>query len=279
MLLFNRIKNLSTLSDTEQKISHYILEHANSVTTMSIQELAEKTYTSPATITRYCRKMDTEGFSDFKVQLAKELNAHHGIEGRIRDDLPFKKNQTTTEIIDSILNLSYQSMQDTYNSLNFQQLNQIARMIYEAPHLYLYGSGQSLILCEDFQYKLFRIEKDCNFESNVGFQFMKTHTQPEDSIALVISYYGTGINNLRIMASLKERNIPIILITGPNTNPLCDYATEVVHVAPQEELITKMASFSSRTAIQLVLDFIYALVFSFEYEDNQERIESSTLLP
>ncbi|MEG0726537.1 MAG: winged helix-turn-helix transcriptional regulator, partial [Erysipelothrix sp.] len=63
MLLFNRIKNLSTLSDTEQKISHYILEHANSVTTMSIQELAEKTYTSPATITRYCRKMDTEGFS------------------------------------------------------------------------------------------------------------------------------------------------------------------------------------------------------------------------
>ncbi|WZU00662.1 SIS domain-containing protein [Erysipelothrix sp. D19-032] len=76
---------------------------------------------------------------------------------------------------------------------------------------------------------------------------MKTHTQPKDSLAIVISYYGTSINNLRIMTSLKDRNVPIVLITGPNDNPLVPLADEVIHVAPQEELMTKMASFSSRT--------------------------------
>lgn len=62
------------------------------------------------------------------------------------------------------------------------------------------------------------------------------------------------------------------MITGPKTNPLCDYADEVVHVPPQEELIKKMASFSSRAAIQLVIDIIYAYVFSFNYDKNSQML-------
>ena len=277
MLLINRIRDFDRLSETEIKISEYILAHPNEVISLSIQQLAQRTFTSTATITRYCRKMQTDGFTDFKVRLTRELSTSPRGQ-RVRDDLPFNKNESTNQILESILNLNYQSMQDTYNSIDQQQLNRVARAIHQSPHIYLYGTGQSLILCQDFQYKLFRIEKDCNLESAVGFQFMKTHTQPKDSLAIVISYYGTSINNLRIMTSLKDRNVPIVLITGPNDNPLVPLADEVIHVAPQEELMTKMASFSSRTAIQLVLDMIYALVFSFDYEMNQTRIEDSSII-
>ncbi|CAM4335982.1 MurR/RpiR family transcriptional regulator [Erysipelothrix aquatica] len=277
MLLINRIRDFDKLSETEIKISEYILAHPNEVISLSIQQLAQRTFTSTATITRYCKKMQTDGFTDFKVRLTRELSTSPRGQ-RVRDDLPFNKNESTNQILESILNLNYQSMQDTYNSIDQQQLNRVARAIHQSPHIYLYGTGQSLILCQDFQYKLFRIEKDCNLESAVGFQFMKTHTQPKDSLAIVISYYGTSINNLRIMTSLKDRNVPIVLITGPNDNPLVPLADEVIHVAPQEELMTKMASFSSRTAIQLVLDMIYALVFSFDYEMNQTRIEDSSII-
>lgn len=277
MLLINRIRDFDKLSETEIKISEYILAHPNEVISLSIQQLAQRTFTSTATITRYCKKMQTDGFTDFKVRLTRELSTSPRGQ-RVRDDLPFNKNESTNQILESILNLNYQSMQDTYNSIDQQQLNRVARAIHQSPHIYLYGTGQSLILCQDFQYKLFRIEKDCNLESAVGFQFMKTHTQPKDSLAIVISYYGTSINNLRIMTSLKDRNVPIVLITGPNDNPLVPLADEVIHVAPQEELMTKMASFSSRTAIQLVLDMIYALVFSFDYEMNQTRIENSSII-
>ncbi len=277
MLLINRIRDFDKLSETEIKISEYILAHPNEVISLSIQQLAQRTFTSTATITRYCKKLQTDGFTDFKVRLTRELSTSPRGQ-RVRDDLPFNKNESTNQILESILNLNYQSMQDTYNSIDQQQLNRVARAIHQSPHIYLYGTGQSLILCQDFQYKLFRIEKDCNLESAVGFQFMKTHTQPKDSLAIVISDYGTSINNLRIMTSLKDRNVPIVLITGPNDNPLVPLADEVIHVAPQEELMTKMASFSSRTAIQLVLDMIYALVFSFDYEMNQTRIEDSSII-
>lgn len=272
MLLINRIKNSTQLSDAELKIAHYILENPHSVTQLTIHELSEATFASASTITRFCRKMKTDGFSDFKVKLASELSSFSITDKRIRDDVPFQKDQSTSEIVQTILSLNYQSMNDTYNQINIEQLDRIAHMIYEAPHIYLYGSGQSLILAQDFQYKLFRIELDCNLESAMGFQSLKAHTQPRDSIAVIISYYGQNENNLSIVKSLNERNIPYILITGPLNNPLCPNAAEIVHVSPQEELVTKMASFSSRTSMQLVLDFIYALIFAIDYEKNQDII-------
>ena len=273
MLLFNQLKNYENFSDTEDKISEYILENAKEVTNMTIQDLAKATYSSPSTISRFCQKLNVEGFSEFKVKLASEMGNYQNQDTRIEDDLPFSQNQAPKEIIQSIYNLNLQSLSDTYNHLDFDQLQRVAIMINQSPHLYLYGTGQSLILAQDFQYKLYRIMKDCHLETQVGFQHTKAYTQPQDSVTMIISYYGKNINNLRIMKYLHEKKIPVILITGPNTNPLCQYASEVIHVPAQEQLMKKMASYSSRTAIQLVLDFIYALIFALDYEHNQKIVE------
>lgn len=273
MLLFNQLKNYENFSDTEDKISEYILENAKEVTNMTIQDLAKATYSSPSTISRFCQKLNVEGFSEFKVKLASEMGNYQNQDTRIEDDLPFSQNQAPKEIIQSIYNLNLQSLSDTYNHLDFDQLQRVAIMINQSPHLYLYGTGQSLILAQDFQYKLYRIMKDSHLETQVGFQHAKAYTQPKDSVTMIISYYGNNINNLRIIKYLHEKKIPVILITGPNTNPLCQYASEVIHVPAQEQLMKKMASYSSRTAIQLVLDFIYALIFALDYEHNQKIVE------
>ncbi|QIK68835.1 MurR/RpiR family transcriptional regulator [Erysipelothrix sp. HDW6C] len=269
MLLINRLKNETNVSSAEAKVVDFILQDPKRIINITIHELAELTFSSASTITRFCRKMQTDGFSDFKLQLARELSASNVSGERIEDNLPFAPNQTSQEIINRILNLNFQSMNDTYNQIDLPQIERIARQIYEAPSLYLYGTGQSLILAQDFQYKLLNLGISCDLESQVGFQIMKAGAQPKDSLALIVSYYGQGQENKRIKQVLTGLGIPYILFTGPNENPLCEGAHEVVHVPPQEELILKMASFSSRTAIQLVLDFVYALIFSFDYENNR----------
>lgn len=273
MLLMNRIKNEEHFSDSEQVVADYVLKNAKAVVSMTIHELAAEVFTSAATITRFCRRLNTDGFSDFKVLLARDLSSFSISKDRISTDLPFGANQSAATIMDSILNLNYQSMQDTYNHLDQEQIERISSLIFKSPHIYLYGMGQSLIQALEFQYKLYRIGIDAHLEMNAGFQLMKSATQPSDSLTILISYYGTGPENLRLVESLSERNLPYILITGPEENPLCPLALEVIHVPPQEELVTKMASYSSRTAIQLVLDLIYALVFSYDYEKNTGVVE------
>ncbi len=274
MLLINRLKKQENFSDTEKQIANYVLHNPEKTTKMTIHELSEQTYASASSITRFCQKMHTEGFPEFKVELAREMSHFYIDEQRVEDNLPFTENESPEKIVKNILNLNLQSLTDTYEHLDLQQLVRVASQINKAKHVYLYGTGQSLILAQDFQYKMYRIHRDCHLETQVGFQHIKAYTQNNDeSVVMMISYYGKGINNLQIIKELHKRDIPVILITGPNMNPLCQYASEIIQVPAQEELMKKMASFSSRSAIQLVLDLLYALIFSFDYQKNKAIVE------
>ena len=268
MLLLNRLKETEHFSDSEIKIANYVYEFPQNVITMTIHELADATYTSASSVTRFCRKVDTEGFSELKLQLAKEINSFSLSDTRIADDVPFEKQDDPEVVARNILNLNLQAMMDTFHVLDLKQIARVAQMIMDGEETFLYGEGQSLLLCEDFQYKLLRIGINSNLSSQAGFQVMKAASQNKRSIAVIISYYGRGQNNLLIAMQLKRLGVPVVLITGPKDNPLCAYADEVIHVPPQEELMKKMASFSSRAAIQLVIDIIYAYVFSFDYDHN-----------
>ncbi|NLW15423.1 MAG: MurR/RpiR family transcriptional regulator [Erysipelothrix sp.] len=273
MLVLDRIKDNKHLSDSEVKIAQYILENPKKVIEMTIFELSDATYASASTITRFCRKVEVDGFSDLKLQIAKELNTYALSDTRIKGNLPFTKIDSHQNIASNIMNLNIQSMLDTYNNVDIEQLVRISKDIQDAYDINLYGSGQSLILCEDLQYKLFRIGIDSNLVIQKGFQRLKSGSQRKDSLTIMISYYGQGSHNLEVLKALKERGTKNILITGPKINPLVEYADEVVHVPPQEELMEKMASYSSRAAMQLVIDIIYALVFSFNYEENQAKLQ------
>ncbi len=272
MLLIDKLQVSDNFSDSEQKIAQYVLDNAQDVTGMTIYELSDKTYSSTATITRFCRKLELEGFSDLKIQLAKELSTFSLSDKRIAQDTPFTKVDAPQDIAQSILNLNIQSLLDTYNHIDVNQLNRIAKMIAKTESVFIYGRGQSLILAEEFQYKLLRIGISASVALQDGFQGMTSFAQPKNSAAIMISYYGVSSYNLDVIKALKSRGITVVLITGPNKNPLINFANEVVHVPSHEELMVKMASYSSRAAMQLVIDIIYALVFSYDYDRNSRYV-------
>ena len=56
--------------EQEKKIANYILQNHKDVVNMTISELAEASGTSVATISRFCRKCDVDGFHHLKIGLA-----------------------------------------------------------------------------------------------------------------------------------------------------------------------------------------------------------------
>ena len=67
-----KIKICDNLTKNEEKLSKYILENVNEVIYDSIQSIAYKTNTSPAAIIRFSKKLGYNGFSELKVDLAKD---------------------------------------------------------------------------------------------------------------------------------------------------------------------------------------------------------------
>ncbi|UUX35411.1 MurR/RpiR family transcriptional regulator [Fundicoccus culcitae] len=205
MMLLNRIKSKQNFSDSELKIANYVNEFPQKVISMTIQELADVTYTSTSSVTRFCRKVDTEGFSELKLQLAKEINNFNLTDKRIEHDIPFQKEANQQEIAHNILNLNIQAILDTFSVLDLNQLERVAQQIVEARGIYFYGKGQSLILCEDFQYKLYRVGINALLTPASDYQIMQSMTQPEGSLAIVISYFGIGQTNQSVVKILNNK--------------------------------------------------------------------------
>ena len=62
-----------TLSRSNQKIATYILEHADSLSSMTITQVSQKTGVSPSGVTRFCQAFGFSGFSEFKYYVSTNL--------------------------------------------------------------------------------------------------------------------------------------------------------------------------------------------------------------
>ena len=54
-----------SFSKTEEKIADYIIEHPEAALSSSVEDLAQATKTSGATVVRFCRTIGFRGFMDF----------------------------------------------------------------------------------------------------------------------------------------------------------------------------------------------------------------------
>lgn len=75
MFSYNKIQNLNEL---ELSLYNYIMKNSEKVIYMRIRELANEAHVSTTTILRFCKKLDCEGFSEFKVKFKMYLEQSGG---------------------------------------------------------------------------------------------------------------------------------------------------------------------------------------------------------
>ena len=103
--------SIASFNELETSLYNYISQNLDKVAYMRIRELADETHVSTATILRFCRKLNCDGFSEFKVKLKMYLeedkrtyikSAQHSIveffERTIKGDLDEKINEAAIQI-------------------------------------------------------------------------------------------------------------------------------------------------------------------------------------
>lgn len=91
MGLLKKIELANNFSSVERILGKYVLENGEKVLNMSTKELAKATFTSPASIVRFCRKLEYEGYNDFKIALAAQLQYSRLSNDDINANYPFLK--------------------------------------------------------------------------------------------------------------------------------------------------------------------------------------------
>lgn len=59
---------ISTLNDTEMQVYNTVIKSGDKVMYMTIRELADAAGVSTTSVLRFCRKMQCDGYSEFRIR-------------------------------------------------------------------------------------------------------------------------------------------------------------------------------------------------------------------
>ena len=206
MKILTQFNDLERFSDAEQSLIEWILNNDEKLLTMSTKELANATYTSPATIVRLCQKLGLKGYNDFKIRYAKEIDINKKNNMQVSANYPFKKEDSFEKISVSLAQLFKEVIDETQELLNYEDLDKIADALIEADVIDVYSTSLPLICAMDFEKKLMHIGKRINVASMDGEQeFLVSNSTPRHC-AIIISYSGQTEKQINLaMVAEKEK--------------------------------------------------------------------------
>ncbi|SKC36838.1 MurR/RpiR family transcriptional regulator [Maledivibacter halophilus] len=259
-------------TQTEVKLSEYILSNVQEISNLSVQNLAELSNTSPATVIRFCKKLGYSGFQDFKIDLIKYTT------NKEKSNLNVYEDITTKDNINQVMQkLSFQNIkviEDTIKLLDGEAIQKAIDCIEQAERTYIYGVGASGLVAKDFQYKLMRIKKTVISYSDTHTQLALSANMEKGDVAIGISYSGRTLETYKAIEKANERGATTISITKYGKSPLSDIADINIYVAGGEQNI-RVGAITSRIAQLTAIDVIFVGLAKNDFEKTAEYIRNT----
>ncbi|MDM9646237.1 MULTISPECIES: MurR/RpiR family transcriptional regulator [unclassified Rhizobium] len=241
------------LSPSETRIADILLNDFEFAVNASIIELAEKADVSPPTVTRFCRRVGCESFSDFKVQLAR--TAYVGM----RYLRPEPKSRDPGDVAQDIITKAQNALFLLHRSLDLAAIEQAAEKIAKAGMIYAFGSGgNSSMIASELQNRLFRFGLHVTASSDHGMQLMLAAAAKSTHVIVGSSFSGRNTELVRSFTLARETGVTTIALTQADS--LVAKAADIVIPIDLAEGNNIFRPTSTRIAYLAAVDILASLV-------------------
>ncbi len=212
------------LSPSENRIADILLNDFEFAVNASIIELAERADVSPPTVTRFCRRVGCESFSDFKVQLAR--TAYVGM----RYLRPEPKSSNPADVAQDIITKAQNALFLLHRSLDLAAVETAAEHLAKADMIYAFGSGgNSSMIASELQNRLFRFGLRVTASSDHGMQLMLAAAAKPSDVMIGSSFSGRNAELVRSFTLAREGKVTTIALTQADS-PVAQVADIVVPI-------------------------------------------------
>ena len=216
------------LSSLEAKLAQFALANVDFVVNSSISDLAERAGVSPPTVTRFCRRLGCQGYSDFKVQLAKM--AYVGL----RYLKPEAPTATVEEVAQDIISKAQNALFDLHRQLDLGAIEKAAQMLRGAEFIQAFGaSGNSAMVVNELHNRLFRLGCRINASNDHNMNLMISAAAQPGTVVFGSSYTGRDMGLVQCLKLLRQHGIPTIVMTQRGS-PVSDAADLTIAIDTQE---------------------------------------------
>lgn len=258
----------------EKDLVGYLMEKPEEAAKLSIHVLAEKTYTSAATIIRLCKKLGFSGYKEFNSSLNYEIALRR--EARKDISTEIGREDGLQDIVDKVTYRSIQALEDTRKLVDLDELQSCVDILEQAKTIGLFGIGSSLLAARDMYLKFLRLNKSCICNDDWHSQMVCARNLTRNDAAVVFSYSGLTKEMITCAKILKEQNVPVMTVTRFAENELTRLADYKLYVSATE-LLVRTAATASRISQLNVIDILFTAYVKNNYERDIARLKSNMI--
>ncbi|OOM14558.1 MurR/RpiR family transcriptional regulator [Clostridium saccharobutylicum] len=128
---------MEKLTSTEKMVVDYINKNESNIPNMSIVDVAEKSFTSPATVSRTIKKCGLDGFSELRYKISAKEDYNN-----------------EAKKINEILGKSLIEVTKTIENISVKNVLKVVKEIKGARRIYILARGLTELVAQEFNLKL-----------------------------------------------------------------------------------------------------------------------------
>ncbi|WGO82477.1 SIS domain-containing protein [Arsenophonus apicola] len=200
------------LRKLEKKVANSILTSPQKAIHLSIATLTKLTNVSTPAVNRFCCRMETKSFPDFRSQLTQNLINRTSYVSRLLDPndtyIPYRQKIAESVIIElGILK----------DNLNTSSINRAIALLTHAKKMVFFGLGCLVAVAHDKMGKFLPFNITVFYFDNVIIQRLYCINCRDSNVVIFISHTGHINNLIELVILAKDNDAVVIAINTSNS--------------------------------------------------------------
>ncbi|AFA46916.1 MurR/RpiR family transcriptional regulator [Acetobacterium woodii] len=243
-------------SSTQKVIANYILDHPDTVSLLSITELAKKCHTSETTVMRLLKKLNYSSYQIFRINLAKEFSetpSESIIEEILSDD-------NINTIKKKVIGHTITAINDLEHSLKDEAIETALNILLAAKRVLFFGVGASASISMDAMHKFGKIGLNvCSYPDPHFMNIIASHASADD-VLFAVSHTGESLEVLNTVAIAQKNKAKIIALSSFENSTLAQQADIFLSSSTNDKKYHSEAM-ASRIVQLTIIDILYLSAF------------------
>ncbi|MDH4554134.1 MurR/RpiR family transcriptional regulator [Pseudomonas sp. BN417] len=258
------------LQPSLRKVADFILRHPLKAATLTIEELAQETATSPSAVNRLAKVMDLGGYSGLKTELVTSLQQMVSPVDKLRNELEQRAGGEFG--LHEQIRIASSNLGSAGSNNQAATFEAFVDSLINARKIFVLGFGNSAYMAGLAAATLMPFCADATAISMEGGNENAAYrlaaiTRQDVLLAIALPRY--SLDTLQLARFAKERGAKVLAITDSPASPLCTIAEQVLFAPADHPVLT-----SSNIAVLALIEGLVAGVMA----RNKEAVKLATEL-
>lgn len=245
--------NYNNFTQIEKNIADFFINNTEEMD-FSLKSLSEKLFVSEASLHRFVKKCGYNGYREFIYSYTMYLRMNKNPESNY------------------ILELYQEVINKTFEIINDEQVNMLAKYIQNSEKVFVYGKGSSKIAGDEVKLRFLRVGVDIESTSDYHLMIMQSAIINENTLVIGISLSGETKEVMESVKNARKHGAKTVLITSKyNEKLIKEY--DLVIIVPLIKYLENINYISRQIPILIFFDMVYNKFLLIDKKNKEIKYE------